>query len=138
MTFIKEKVEAKALHRWGNPLIEADPTNCQLTETRSFRTGQLSWRKTFSFRDVEKMTVSPDRDEDGNVTSNFVLHVSMTTNRSVHARYTEEEKKKLGLQDRDYGSMNWFFVDEDVANRVAKAMLHAVELCGGGAKPEPF
>ncbi len=29
------------------------------------------------------------------------------------------------------------FSDEDMANRVAKAMLHAVELCGG-SKPEPF
>jgi hypothetical protein len=29
--------------------------------------------------------------------------------------------------------------DEDLANRVAKAMLHAVELCGGGGgKSEPF
>jgi hypothetical protein len=30
------------------------------------------------------------------------------------------------------------FFDEDLANRVAKAMVHAVELCGGGSKPEPF
>ncbi len=30
------------------------------------------------------------------------------------------------------------FSDEQLANRVAKAMVHAVELCGGGAKPEPF
>lgn len=29
------------------------------------------------------------------------------------------------------------FRDEDMANRVAKALLHAVELCGGGNK-EPF
>jgi hypothetical protein len=30
------------------------------------------------------------------------------------------------------------FSDEQLANRVAKAMVHAVELCGGGSKPEPF
>jgi hypothetical protein len=30
------------------------------------------------------------------------------------------------------------FRDEDMANRVAKALVHAVELCGGGGKPEPF
>ncbi len=30
-----------------------------------------------------------------------------------------------------------FFSSEDTANRVAKAMTHAVELCGGGSK-EPF
>jgi hypothetical protein len=25
-----------------------------------------------------------------------------------------------------------------LADRVAKALVHAVELCGGGPKPEPF
>jgi hypothetical protein len=33
---------------------------------------------------------------------------------------------------------DFFFVDEQMANRVAKAMVHAVELCGGGNKPESF
>ena len=30
------------------------------------------------------------------------------------------------------------FFDEQLANRVANAMVYAVELCGGGSKPEPF
>jgi hypothetical protein len=30
------------------------------------------------------------------------------------------------------------FFDEQLANRVAKALVHAVERCGGGSKPEPF
>jgi hypothetical protein len=30
------------------------------------------------------------------------------------------------------------FTEEEMANRVAKAMVHAVELCGGGQKAEPF
>jgi hypothetical protein len=30
------------------------------------------------------------------------------------------------------------FSDEQLANRVAKALQHAVELCGGGSEPEPF
>jgi hypothetical protein len=30
------------------------------------------------------------------------------------------------------------FADASVADRVAKAITHAVELCGGSAKPEPF
>ena len=30
------------------------------------------------------------------------------------------------------------FFEEQLANRVAKAMVHAVELCGGGGPPEPF
>jgi hypothetical protein len=32
----------------------------------------------------------------------------------------------------------FLFTDADLADRVAKAMLHAVELCGGGKAPEPF
>jgi hypothetical protein len=42
-----------------------------------------------------------------------------------------------GTIDRLFKTLS--FRDEDVANRVAKAMMHAVELCGGGQKsPEPF
>jgi hypothetical protein len=40
---------------------------------------------------------------------------------------------------RGAGNQNtgFYFLDEDVANRIAKAMVHAVELCGGGNK-DPF
>lgn len=34
--------------------------------------------------------------------------------------------------------MTWSFHDEDTANRVAKAVVHAIETCGGGSAPEPF
>jgi hypothetical protein len=34
--------------------------------------------------------------------------------------------------------LEFIFADEEMANRVAKALVHAVELCGGGSKPEPF
>jgi len=38
-----------------------------------------------------------------------------------------------------HGVENVFtFTDADLADRVAKAMLHAVELCGGGKSEEPF
>jgi hypothetical protein len=105
---------------------------------------------------VEKLEVHQDKDcdewrpnydgtcEDGDVTPAFALEVLMTTNHSVHERYTEKEKKlfipskTVHLSDGDFGSMSWAFPDEDVANRVAKAIVHAVELCGGGSQPEPF
>jgi hypothetical protein len=35
------------------------------------------------------------------------------------------------------GTNTIYFTDEDTANRVAKAMIHAIELCGGGNK-DPF
>jgi hypothetical protein len=38
---------------------------------------------------------------------------------------------------RKVGYNEFFFIDEEMANRVAKAMVHAIELCGGGNK-DPF
>jgi len=42
------------------------------------------------------------------------------------------------LDESELGSYDLYFRDEDTANRVAKALVHAVELCGGGSEPEPF
>jgi hypothetical protein len=43
------------------------------------------------------------------------------------------------LLDRDNTETPLFFPSEELADRVAKAMVHSVELCGGGQKsPEPF
>jgi hypothetical protein len=41
------------------------------------------------------------------------------------------------VRSNNGGLNEFYFPDEDLANRVAKAMVHAVELCGGGNK-EPF
>ncbi len=126
MKFIQDKLEAKANPPHG-VLIEVNPAKCEIVED-----GHV----TFSFREVEKIEVIPP-DEDSPL---FTLRLLMTTNKSVHTRYTDQEKKKShwALGDSDRGSMRWWFKDDDVANRVAKALLHAVELCGGGSKPEPF
>jgi hypothetical protein len=35
-------------------------------------------------------------------------------------------------------SKELYFSDETLANRVAKAMVHAAELCGAGSNEEPF
>jgi hypothetical protein len=40
-------------------------------------------------------------------------------------------KQTKGKEDR-------FALDEVMANRIAKAMIHAVELCGAGSQQEPF
>jgi hypothetical protein len=44
------------------------------------------------------------------------------------------EARRAGNQNNGF-----YFPSEEMANRVAKALVHAVELCGGGQKtPEPF
>jgi hypothetical protein len=35
-------------------------------------------------------------------------------------------------------SVEFKFLDDKMADRVARALQHATELCGGGSKPEPF
>jgi hypothetical protein len=42
------------------------------------------------------------------------------------------------LEDAEPDSYDFYFHDEDTANRVAKAVVHAIEQCGGGSQPEPF
>jgi len=45
----------------------------------------------------------------------------------------------LKIQKKDKTSNTFSFTDEQLANRIAKAMTHAVELCGGGGEEkEPF
>lgn len=44
----------------------------------------------------------------------------------------------LKVRRTDKAANVFDFFDEQMANRVAKAMVHAVELCGGGSKAEPF
>ncbi len=44
----------------------------------------------------------------------------------------------LQLRKAKETSIVGVFSDEQLVDRVAKALVHAVELCGGGSKPEPF
>jgi hypothetical protein len=42
------------------------------------------------------------------------------------------------VRGNDKKNSDFLFLDERLADRVAKALVHAAELCGGGTKPEPF
>jgi hypothetical protein len=44
----------------------------------------------------------------------------------------------LQVLRKDGPANDFDFIDKDLANRVAKALMHAMVLCGGGSKPEPF
>jgi hypothetical protein len=148
MQFIQEKLKAKQTDYTD---ITADPANCQITFARQIFPGNpnyvIDFTTTFSFREVEKVEVMPAREYSGpsarweNPPSPdaFVLRVSTTTEKSVRQHEAEFKKGKLTRSDDFYvGKWALNFKDQDTPNRLAKAMVHAVELCGGGSKPEPF
>jgi hypothetical protein len=110
------------------------------------------WTKTWSvyFKNIEKLEVlsSPDYKHRANPAmtyqddpSYFELVIHLAGGKSVarHIQTTPSGRRGRTVESDD--SIHEFalhFRDEDTANRAAKAMVHAVELCGGGSQPEPF
>jgi hypothetical protein len=69
----------------------------------------------------------------------LVIHLAAgkTVQRHTHTIIGGKHSKTTEVND-NIGEFALPFRDEETANRVAKAMIHAIELCGGGSKPEPF
>ena len=112
----------------------ADPTECRVDyhwrwENNGSVTGDFDdW---FYLKNVEDIVVLP-LDQQQNEWNAAAGHPSW------NAR-VEPAVFVLKVRRTDLNKTNLFhFFDEQLANRVAKAMVHAVELCGGGSKPEPF
>ena len=122
----------------------------KFVSTSSNGLGTLTAEESGSFKDVKSMKVSPLANEFPffflAIVSDDAFH-SDTHNVDKGTQTTSWVKKKQVTTvepDQIYDSSSngaqlvYYFLDEDTANRVAKAMVHAVELCGGGSKPEPF
>jgi hypothetical protein len=85
----------------------------------------------FSLRDVQEIVVKPFEQHGTerlakNGSPNVVVTSTSPPITALVARLPRREENVF------------LFTDADLADRVAKAMLHAVELCGGGKAPEPF
>jgi len=71
----------------------------------------------------------------------FELVIHLAAGKSVQRHIVTTPSARHGRTVETDDSIHEFalhFRDEDTANRAAKAMVHAVELCGGGSQPEPF
>jgi hypothetical protein len=125
----------------GKP-VNADDLHTQTVET-----------DTTSFKQVEKITVEKQQDIENqtlaeaahpDVTATVmppVFYVKMWASSAVFSAHTSTTRGRLPAVEKDATSKTsgFTFRDEDTANRVAKAMTHAMELCGGGvAKKELF
>lgn len=82
-----------------------------------------------SFKDVLEVSVMPmnTRIDEANAKAGHADYVTIQVNPPT----------TVIVAKRNDGDMYFDMSDESLANRVAKAMVHAVELCGGGSK-EPF
>jgi hypothetical protein len=153
--------------RYVNRILEVhtDPATCSLSfrvdETRTYdivrkRTGDVVRTYTddttvsfrFSFHDIAKLEVRDSDhpvipDQTGSTTVPTVYHLDLTPSKAA-IDYDMQCTGDCEGSRSEHGKATWFhpyltFYFEDTANRVARAMLHAVELCGGGQEEqEPF
>jgi hypothetical protein len=108
---------------------------------------------TISFKQVEKVTVEkvPDLANQGNVEAGHpeiivtvtppVFVVQMWASSAVFSSHTSSRTGKQAPVEKDATNKTdgFDFRDEESANHVARAMIHAMELCGGGVtKKELF
>lgn len=118
--------------------VVADGSACRITDhfKQQFEEGNagavlVDGEFQFLLRDVEDIVVMPMEQ----------VHKEWAS-RAGHSSLTYSVDPAvflLRVRRTNTKEVNEFvFVDEQLANRVAKAMVHAVELCGGGSTPEPF
>lgn len=136
MNFIQEKLRAKATAPFHGALTnaEANPANCQLTLLGGDPNDAV---EVVEFAKIEKIEVFQRLNQD-KLINQFDLEFHTTSQTAVN-RYIRKDFMKGKLKVlTSRGQAELRFEEQDMANRVGQAMLHAVELCGGGGKPEPF
>jgi hypothetical protein len=110
----------------------ADPKTCGISfHWRAEVNGQVSDDADYSLnlKDVQDIVVLPQEQNQQKMNA-----------RNGHPEWTPRVEPALFtlVARRPKGVENAFlFSEEDMAGRIAKAMVHAVELCGGGNK-DPF
>jgi len=111
------------------------------------------WTKTWSvyFKNIEKLEVLSSSDykhrvkpamtyQDDPTYFELVIHLAPGKSVQRHIQTTPSSGRRGRTVETDDSIQEFalHFRDEDSANRAAKAMIHAIELCGGGSQPELF
>lgn len=147
MQFIQDKLNSIGQVNWtafvtdpsGNPqpplqpgvqitVSTMDPSKCVMTYRYLEPATHADSMRTVAFASVVNVTVEP--------WEQYYNRVAGTTHQLRTA--TQPPTLYLSLvRANEKVHPGFFFQDADLADRVAKAMVHAVELCGGGNK-DPF
>ncbi len=113
--------------------VVADPSACRVSyhwKTELNGKAQQDLDISFFLKEVAEVVAMP-MEEKYKETNTVLGHPSWSTKSDppVFALKVHRTDKKYSF---------FPFYDEQLPNRVAKALVHAVELCGGGSPPEPF
>ena len=117
--------------------------------------GTTTWQ--VNFKDVDKLEVQNSGDYKHSLNQGYmyqdsppffelVVHLASGKTVPQHSQVTvcitgviiHKQSCKPTETNTNVGVFVLHFRDEETADRVAKAMIHAIELCGGGSQPEPF
>ena len=112
--------------------IVADPAACTISYHRNVKRNGAAFADdniSFSLRDVQDLTVMPEEQDMKKV---YAAAEHPTWDPRVDPPMFLVIARKADSQGNGF-----YFPSEEMANRVAKALVHAVELCGGGNK-DPF
>jgi tetratricopeptide (TPR) repeat protein len=112
----------------------ADASGCRIDyHAKAENNGTVGWDfdEWFYLKNVEDVVILP-LDQEQKELNAAVGHPSWSSQVDPAVFVLKVRRKDLSK------SNSFYFFDEQMANRVAKAMVHGVELCGGGGKPEPF
>jgi hypothetical protein len=111
----------------------ANPGTCTLSYHRLiFNNGSREHNENVSInlRDVQNISVLPDEQD----WQNYLVRTGDTTKTVKDV----PDIMALVIKLKNGNDPTIRFYEQELADRVAKALVHAVELCGGGPKPEPF
>jgi hypothetical protein len=119
---------------YENGKFVADPSHCHISYHRRATNSGRAFGKTFVnndkdfwLRNVQNVVVWPYE-------QSYNEWSAKTGNPNIIATSSNPPITELSAR-RPHGEEDFFyFTDADLADRVAKAMVHAVELCGGGNK----
>jgi hypothetical protein len=109
--------------------VVADPSTCQISYRwkEEVKGHALNLDISFFLKDVKDLVVLPEEQ-----------HLKQMRSADSESDRADPPVFVLKVRKKNKDFQVVLFSDEQMANRVAKAIVHAVELCGGGGKPEPF
>jgi hypothetical protein len=111
-------------------LVRANPQACRIDlHDAEHRDGEVVFDKEFwfSLKTVEDVVVIPREQQ---------IRESAAAAGNTNYTFRVEPPVYVLIAKRADGESDFYFRNEALAGRVAKALTKAVELCGGGKKPE--